>query len=183
MNAHDGALLDILAEYKPKPFEGQAWCITRKGFDPFRGSTAHGRWSAGPDIEVLYTSLERDGALAEIGFRLLLESVWPSRIEHELHCLDVNVERTLKLADFRALEELDVDTVRYEGFNYMQTKAIAAAAHFLGFDGMIVPGARSSCQHLVMFKGRVKNLKLLASEVVDWVKWHKQLTQASSSLI
>jgi RES domain len=183
MQAHDGALLDVLSEYRPEVFEGEVWRITRKGLDPLRGSTAHGRWSAGPDIEVVYTSLERDGALAEIGFRMGLEPVWPSRLEHDIHALSTMVERTLKIMNFKALEELGVDTSRYESFNYAKTKAIAAAAHFLEFDGMMVPSARSACQHLVLFKERVKDLRLVKSQPVDWVKWRQQLTQTDSSLI
>ena len=183
MGAHESALLDTLSEYVPIAFSGEVWRITRKRFEPLRGSAAHGRWSAGANIEVLYTSLERQGALAEIGFRLGLEPVWPSRMEHEIHRLDVSVERALKLVDFSALEDLGVDTARFAGFDYSQTNAIAAAAHFLEFDGLMVPSARSTAQNLVLFKDRVKNSQLLASEAVDWAKWRKQLTKPSASLI
>ena len=183
MGAHESARLDALSEYAPIIFSGEVWRITRKRFEPLRGSTAHGRWSAGADIEVLYTSLEREGALSEIGFRLGLEPVWPSRMEHEIHRLDVSVERALKLVDFSALEDLGVDTVRFGGFDYTQTKAIAAAAHFLEFDGLVVPSARSTAQNLVLFKDRIKNLRLVARETVDWAKWRKQLTQTTASLI
>ena len=171
MRAHDSALLDALSAYAPETFSGEVWRITRTGLDPLRGSVAHGRWSPGADIEVLYTSLERAGALAEIGFRLGLEPVWPSRIEHDIHRLAAGLERTLKITGFPALEELGVDTARYEGFNYEKTKAIAAAAHFLEFDGMLVPSARSKAQNLVLFKDRVKVLRLAASEAVDWAAW------------
>ena len=171
MGAHDSALLDSLSEYLPIAFSGEVWRITRKGLEPLRGSTALGRWSVGADIEVLYTSMTREGALAEIGFRLSLEPVWPSRMEHEIHRLEVEVERTLKLIDFRALEELGVDAARFAGFDYTQTKAIAAAAHFLEFDGMIVPSARSTAQNLVLFQDRVKSLKPITREAVEWVKW------------
>jgi RES domain-containing protein len=176
MGAHDGDLLDALSEFEPVAFEGEVWRVTRKGFDPLRGSTARGRWSAGPDIEVVYTSLDRDGSLTEIGFRLSLEPVWPSRMEHEIHTLGVATARTLKLLDLSALEKLGVDTARYQGFDYSQTNAVSAAAHFLDFDGLMVPSARSSCQHLVIFKDRAKDLKLIASAPVDWMQWRKQLT-------
>jgi RES domain-containing protein len=89
----------------------------------------------------------------------------------------------LKLVDFAALEKLGVDTARYQGFDYSQTSAVSAAAHFLDFDGLIVPSARSNCQHLVLFKDRIKNLKLTLSVPVDWAQWRKQLTKGHSSLI
>jgi RES domain len=82
---HDRAILDALDAIDPKPFEGTVWRIARKDREPLRGSSTHGRWSPNGEFEVLYTSLERDGALAEVGYRLSLEPVWPSLIQHEIH--------------------------------------------------------------------------------------------------
>jgi hypothetical protein len=77
----------------------------------------------------------RDGALAEIGYRLSLEPVWPSRIEHEIHVIAVDAERTLRFADVAALAPLGVDPARYRSFEYTASQAIAAAANFLGMTG------------------------------------------------
>ena len=82
---HDRGILDALEGMYPVSFVSSVWRITRAGQDPIGGSAANGRWSPGGTVEVLYTSLERDGALAEIGFRLSLGPVWPSRIRHQLH--------------------------------------------------------------------------------------------------
>lgn len=167
---HDRALLDALEAIAPLPFAGEVWRITRKGREPLRGSTAGGRWSPEGEIEVLYTSLERDGALAEIGFRLSLEPVWPSRIEHEIHSITAGADRTLRFAAVAELKPLGVDTERYESFDYAATQAIAAAAHFLEFDGLVVPSARAACANLVAFTDRV-SLRLSHSEAVDWQAW------------
>ncbi len=70
--AHDRRILDALEAIDPERFAGEAWRVTRKGRDPLRGSAADGRWSpGGGEFEVLYTSLERDGALprSDIGSR------------------------------------------------------------------------------------------------------------------
>jgi len=126
---------------------------------------------------VLYTSLERDGALAEIGYRLSLEAVWPSRIAHELHRIAAATQRTLEFADVAALTPLGVEVARYHGFDYAATQAIAAAAHFLEFDGLLVPSARAVCRNLVLFLDRAMDgnrLEVLASEPVDWAAWRKQ---------
>jgi hypothetical protein len=75
-SAHDRSILDALEAIDREPFAGEVWRVTRKGRDPLRGSAANGRWSSsGGEFEVLYTSLEHDGALAEIGYRLALEPV------------------------------------------------------------------------------------------------------------
>ena len=171
---HDRSILDALEATGPEPFRGDVWRITRGGRDPLRGSSAHGRWTPAGELEVLYTSLERDGALAEIGFRLSLEPVWPSRIEHTIHRLSARTERTLRIADVAALAPLGVDIARYDSFDYTATRRIAAAAHFLEFDGLLVPSARAPSANLVLFLDRIPasgGLVVRETEPVDWTAW------------
>ena len=173
---HDRSVLDALEKLDPEPFDSDVWRVARKGRDPLRGYSANGRWGAPGELEVLYTSEQRDGALAEVGFRLSLEPVWPSLIQHQIHILAVRAERTLRLVDMRELANLGVDISRYETFEYGATQAIAAAAHFLEFDGMLVPSARFACTNLVLFTDRVShagNLQLVSSEDVDWSDWRR----------
>ncbi|HEX4159507.1 MAG TPA: RES family NAD+ phosphorylase [Rhizomicrobium sp.] len=152
------------------------WRITRKGRDPIRGSLANGRWSPGGTVEVLYTSLEREGALAEIGFRMSLEPVWPSRIEHELHEIAARTERTLHFADIPSLAACGIDISKYESFDYQATQAVAAAAQFLEFDGLLVPSARHPSHNLVIFTDRLTtgSLAVRQTEPVDWSVWRRR---------
>ncbi len=178
---HDRSVLDALEKLDPEPFDSDVWRVARKGRDPLRGSSANGRWGAPGELEVLYTSEQRDGALAEVGFRLSLEPVWPSLIQHQIHVLAVRAERALRLLDMRELANLGVDISRYETFEYGATQAIAAAAHFLEFDGMLVPSARFACSNLVLFADRVSHtghLQLVSSEDVDWPDWRKKKRRA-----
>jgi hypothetical protein len=178
---HDRSILDALEKLDPEPLDSDVWRVARKGRDPLRGSSATGRWGAPGELEVLYTSERRDGALAEVGFRLSLEPVWPSLIQHQIHVLAVRAERTLRLVDMSELQDLGVDISRYETFEYSVTQAIAAAAHFLEFDGMLVPGARFACSNLVLFTDRVSqtgNIDLVSSEDVDWVDWRRKNRRA-----
>ena len=178
---HDRSVLDALEKLDPEPFDSDVWRVARTGRDPLRGSSANGRWGAPGELEVLYTSEQRDGALAEVGYRLSLEPVWPSLIQHQIHVLAARAERTLRLVDMRELADLGVDISRYETFEYGATQAIAAAAHFLEFDGMIVPSARFACSNLVLFTDRVSHtghLQLVSSENVDWLDWRKKNRRA-----
>lgn len=183
MRPHDRALLDALEALAPVRFAGEVWRIARAGRAALAGSAALGRWTpmvepgARAVPEVLYTSLAREGALAEIGYRLSLEPVWPSRIAHELHRIAAATQRSLEFADVAALAPLGVDAARFQGFDYAATQAIAAAAHFLEFDGLLVPSARADCRNLVLFLDRAaegNRLEVLASEAVDWAAWRKQ---------
>jgi RES domain-containing protein len=174
---HDRELLDALESHPSEAFSGETWRVTAKGRDPLRGSTAGGRWSPPGEFEVLYTSLARAGALAEIGYRLSLEPVWPSRLEHELHRMTARTDSSLRFADVSSLSTLGVDVRRYANFEYATTQAIAAAAFFLDFDGLIVPSARSTELNLVVFTEKLdvgERLKLEASEPVNWPAWRLQ---------
>lgn len=173
---HDRELLDALEAHPSEAFSGETWRVTIKGRDALRGSTAGGRWSPPGEFEVLYTSLARAGALAEIGYRLSLEPVWPSRLEHELHRITARTDRSLRFADVSSLSPLGVDAGRYAKFEYAVTQAIAAAAFFLDFDGLIVPSARSRELNLVVFTEKLnvdERLKVEASGPVDWTPWRK----------
>jgi RES domain-containing protein len=177
MRPHDSALIDALEGRATEIFVGDVWRVTRAGRDALMGSTGPGRWSPGEDPPVLYTSLERDGALAEIGFRLSLEAIWPSRLVHEIHRIEVSTGRTLRFLDVTALEPLGVDPARWQGFDYESTRAIAAAAHFLEFDGLIVPSARAACANLVVFLTHLtldRTLSVRETRPVDWSSWRKK---------
>jgi hypothetical protein len=173
---HDRAILDALEALDPETFAGDVWRITRKGREALRGSNAHGRWSPSGEFEVLDTSLTRDGALAEIGYRLSLEPVRPSRLKHQLHTIAAKTERTLRFADVARLGPLGVEVAKYATFDYGATQAIAAAAHFLEFDGLIVPSARAPGANLVVFLDRLAaggRLEVKHTEPVDWAAWRK----------
>jgi RES domain-containing protein len=172
---HDRAILDALESAETIAVSVDVWRITRAGRDPLRGSEAPGRWSPGGIVEVLYTSLERDGALAEIGFSLGLEPVWPSRIQHELHGISVQTTRTLRFADVAALGAFGVDPARYQSFEYQGCQALAAAAHFMEFDGLLVPSARHDSHNLVVFMDRenAASLNIRSTVPVDWPAWRR----------
>ena len=169
---HDRAILDALEGLKAEAIEETVWRIVRKGRDPLRGAIANGRWNAVGEFAVLYTSLRSEGALSEVGYRLSLEPIWPSRIEHEIHNLRIRADRALKIESLEQLERLGVNTARYQTFDYSATQAIAAAAYFLEFDALIVPSARFKVSNVVLFLARLQTPpELVNMEDVDWPKW------------
>jgi hypothetical protein len=169
---HDLTLLDAI-DVAGETFSGSVWRIVRKGRDPLKGSTLNSRWSGG-DFSVLYTSCKREGALAEIGFRLSLEPIWPSRIEHTLYEINVECAKVLNLGELQKLEKLGVNTEKYQSFEYSVTSKIAAAASFLEFDAILVPCARYECKNLVIYNERPNSLEVVSSTDVNWDEWRKR---------
>ena len=169
---HDRAILDALEAFEAQTLDNTVWRIVRKGRDPLRGAIANGRWNAIGEFEALYASFDPEGALAEVGYRLSLEPVWPSRIEHEIHTLQIRADRVLRFEGLDQLEKLGVDVTRFQSFEYSATQAISAAAHFLEFEALVGPSARFKGFNLVVFLDRLQMPpELIRTEGVNWQQW------------
>jgi RES domain-containing protein len=174
--ARDVELLDALDAHRGVVFEGSVWRIVRQGRDPLQGSPAGARWDPGT-FDVIYTSLQREGALAEIHFHLSRQPVFPSKLVSVLYKISVRTTRTLKLADVEAVERLGLAKDQYGELSYERTQAIGDAAAFLGFDGMMAPSARWDCLNLVLFTDKFspEDLIIEHNEVVDWNAWRRHV--------
>ena len=146
----------------------------RAGRDPIQAAASRSRWCNGV-FDVLYTSLRRDGAIAEIHALLKMQPVFPSGMRWFVHELKVSADQTLRLADLKTLATLGVETALYTGRDYRRTREIADAAYFLGFDGLIAPSARWDCLNAVLFTDRISpermSIKASDPEPIDWRGW------------
>lgn len=172
---HDQTLIDHLSGYSTQQFASQVFRATGLSQDPLAPSARGGRWSKPNDAPVLYTSLDRDGALAEAAFRLSQFNPLPTK-PVALHRLSVEITRTLRLT--RAdLERLGVETASYESVNYTRTQDIGAVVAWLGHEGLRVPSARWPCENLVLMMNNIAldvAVDRVASEEVDWIAWARE---------
>ena len=169
---HDPDLLDQLDTLPRDSFRGMVYRVTRQSFEPTVTSKNGGRWMRTGGAGVLYTSLESDGALAEVSFHLSQITPPPSK-PLTLHCLKVSANPTLRLlrADLTKLGIPDKDLPLV---NYARTQELGAAVEFLGFDGLIAPSARWNCENLILFPdrpGSCVDTEVMSSEPVDWQTW------------
>lgn len=127
-------------------------------------------------MSVLYGAAERNGAIAEIHFHLSRgQSVFPSRMRHDVFELAIKAQHTLILADMEQLKGLGVDESRYRELLYTRTQEIGAAAAFLGFDGLIVPSARWDCRNIILFLDAINldDVQNVSVEPIDWKAWRQ----------
>ena len=172
---HDPALLERLSAFATERFNGEVFRATRMSLDPLAESTAGGRWGPKAQIPVLYTSLLREGALAEISYHWGQLTPRPSK-PAVVHRLATSADRKLRLI-MGDLEGLGVEIELYESRNYRRTQEIGAAVAFLGCDGLIVPSARWNCENLVLFMENhalTSRLEVLSSEEVAWQRWAQE---------
>lgn len=180
----DRRLIDTLDVLETQVFKGRVWRITRDERDPTIFFGGGNRWDDGT-YEVLYTSLTREGALAEMKFHVSRgQPIIPSKIRHRLHELEVHINGVLDLTDNGLLERLGVDQATYGKLPYLDREGeyeacqkIGEAAHFLGSDdaedasGILVPNARLNGTNLVIFGDYVNPENITHVEdhgIIDW---------------
>jgi hypothetical protein len=173
---HDQSLVDQLSPLTPERFDGEVFRVTGVSADPLAFSFNGGRWAPaardGVDVPVLYTSMESDGALAEVVSYLTLLTPLPSK-PLKVAKLGVSARQTLRLARV-SLEGLGVDMARYGERDYDRTQNIGAALAFLGLDGLIAPSARWHCDNLMIYQANhllTERLEVIQQEQVDWHAW------------
>jgi RES domain-containing protein len=172
---HDPELLERLSAFPTASFDGEAFRATPMSLDPLTPSTRGGRWAPTGEVSVLYTSKEREGALAEIAFHWGQLTPLPSK-PAALHRLRLTTRRTLRLIQ-TDLVSLGVDLGAYRSVNYVRTQVIGAAVAFLERDGLIIPSARWDCENLVLFTDNHDlgdRLEVAETEAVDWRAWARE---------
>lgn len=179
---HDPELLEFLSRFATERFSGECYRATPTSLDPLAPSTRGGRWAPQGEAAVLYTSLSRDGALAEIAFYWSQLTPLPTK-PASLHRLRVTTRKTLRLIR-TDLEKLGISAADYATISHARTQAIGAAIAFLGCDGLIAPSARWQCEHLMIFTDNYDPhdpLEVIATEEIDWLHWARENNFLSSS--
>lgn len=180
----DRTLIDTLEQLETQTFNGRVWRITRDGRDPTLFFGGGNRWDDGT-FDVLYTSNQREGALAEMRYHLSRgQPVVPSKIQYRLHELEVEVKGVLDLTDTSLLNRIGIDIGNFGKLPYLDRhgeyeacQRVAEAVHFLGSDdpddpsAIKVPNARHQSSNLVLFADYVSHetVKHIKDHgIIDW---------------
>lgn len=174
-------LIDAIDAKPRTQFSGIVWRATAEYRDPLKPSRSGGRWDDGT-FDVIYASEKEGGAEAEIYYHLSQgQPVFPSKKNYVVHQIEVVLNSVLSIPTLQELGELGVNTSTYGRLSYQRrvdeyvaTQELGEAAHFLEFDGLLVPNARFSCQNLVIFADRLGPHQLNSIAVgpaIDWSKW------------
>ena len=168
----DPEIIDYLEDLPTETFDGQVFRACIVGRDPTSPSQAGGRWMLQDHASTLYTSMQREGALAEVSSFYAALTPLPTK-PVVVHTLRVECSRTLRLVRMN-LEDLGIIGELSQQPDYNQTQLIGDAAAWLERDGLIIPSARWDTDNLVIFTDNIATdnvMTIEASEQVDWQSW------------
>jgi RES domain-containing protein len=175
------ALLDAIEARMPVKLAGDLWRVVTEGRDPLQPGRPGGRWDDGT-FDVLYTSSERDGALAEAWYHVTRgQPIPPSKPVRRIHRIGAELDGVLDLASEGGLAALGVDMRVYGRLSYLQrageyptTQQIAEAAFFYEYEALIVPNARWPTSNVVILTEHASRARLSADagEPVDLAGWY-----------
>lgn len=174
---HNLALVDRLAALPTDRFEGTVYRATRTTADPLAASISGGRWAPPPDGDpgtyILYTSLEQNGAIAEIASFLASLTPVPGARAIKVSSISVSAARTLRLSEID-LADLGVDLDHYGERDYEITQKIGSALAFLELDGFLAPSARWNCDNFMIFPENHslgERLAINYETTIEWRSW------------
>ena len=151
------ALLDAIESETPRTLAARLWRVVTEGRDPLQPGRAGGRWDDG-SFDALYTSSERDGALAEAWFHATRgQPIPPSKPIKRIHKIEVELNRVLDLSGEERLAALGVNMQSYGRLSYLRregeyptTQQIGEVAYFYEYEAIVVPNARWPTSNVVI---------------------------------
>jgi RES domain-containing protein len=118
---------------------------------PVRANVSGGRWNP-PSIAAIYTSRERETALAEAGYYISLQPLRP-KAKRTLYTINISLRTVVDLTAPAALRFLGITADVLRNDDQTSCRVIGAAVNWLGHDGLLVPSARrDSGTNLVIFR-------------------------------
>lgn len=150
-------------------FEGLVWRYVPRRSQPLHVGfilLARGRWNRHGDYGCLYTSLSRDGAIAEYTKELRRLGIDASADQaKDLVSLSVSVARVLDLTDARKRSRfgVGVDTLTGDNDDDLEScRIVADLARLAGYDAILSPSAALSGERNLnlYIDGRADHLRL-----------------------
>lgn len=168
-----GDILGALSALGATSFAGEAWRHAAPQYEPTSGAGARshgGRWNPPNSFDTLYLALDRATAARE--FRrmaekagLPLEGFLPRR----LHRYRVDVRNLVDLRSEAALADVGLTLARVQADDPTHCRAVGAAAHQLGSEGILAPSATGIGEVLVIFGDRLgPDSRIDPIDFTDW---------------
>ena len=133
-------MLDTLQSAAASAWDGIVYRHMFASQPPTRANTGGARWNE-PNLAAIYTSCERETALAEAEYYISLQPLRP-RAKRTLFTIHLSLKNVLDLTATNLLARLGITTDVLSGADQAPCRIVGSAANWLGHDGLLVPSAR-----------------------------------------
>jgi RES domain-containing protein len=133
-------MLDLLQSAAVPEWEGTVYRHMFGPQPPARANTGGARWNE-PNLAAIYTSCERETALAEAEYYISLQPLRP-RARRTLFTIHVSLRKVIDLTPSGLLARLDIPDNVLAAMDHTPCRTIGAAVNWLGYIGLLVPSAR-----------------------------------------
>lgn len=149
MTIHDPTLLDAIGSLGAEALDNATvWRHMFNDHPPELANTRGARWNP-PGLAAIYTSEERDTAIAEGQHAIDMQPLRPTARRY-VYELRVSARRVLRIRQ-SDLPTLGLDDAALISPDFSACQRVAAHAAFLDYDALIVPSARADGSNVVIF--------------------------------
>ncbi len=149
MSLFDPKFLDAIERQTVENWEGIVWRATVGGSPVLRANIRGARWNP-PGVEVLYCSLDEDGAKAELEHLLSTQPIEVKAVR-KLTRIQVRLTRVVELSTPSAIGSIGHDITQVGSDNVLIPQQIGSAVEWLQIPGALVPGVRFPAPNLAIF--------------------------------
>ncbi len=146
---HDQKTIEVLEALPPMSWSGTVFRHMFGQYSPDRENRSGARWNP-PETPAIYTSLQRETALAEADYSISLQPLRP-QAQRWLYTITVALSSVLDLSKWESLSRIGLSRESLLSFDYSSCQRIGGAVEWLKHDGLLVPSARAEGVNLVIF--------------------------------
>jgi RES domain-containing protein len=137
-------------------------------YPPERENTLGARWNPA-EVPAIYTSLSRDGVIAEADYQIHMEPLRP-RVKRTVYQLFVSLSSVLDISQPGMLAAVGLAPRHLAELDHSNCQTVGGAVEYLEHDGLLVPSARlEGAAHLVIYPNRQSEnyeIRVQAKEVI-----------------
>jgi RES domain-containing protein len=170
----DRKFLSRVDALEPTTLSTEAFRHIAKGRHPLSGAGARlygGRWNPPQSFSTLYLAFEQDTVVAEFYRLAERQGRAPEDfLPRQMHRYEITLAAALDLRPAAAQDSLGLTPDALRALDARRCQEIGAAAHYLGFEGIIAPSATGVGTVIaVFFESLRAESNILSVEDEEWV--------------
>jgi len=148
MTTYDPVLLDQIEQLGARGFDRHVWRHMFNDYPPELANTRGARWNP-PGTSAIYTSLDRETALAEAQHVIDSQPLRPRPRRRVMYEVRITAARLVDLPA-EAFRTVGLSVADLESDDFAACQRIGGAVAWLGYDGLLVPSARAPGTNVVV---------------------------------